>query len=180
MTAFVWVVRSLLLLLLLGLFLPFELIFALAFASPVAFVLSLLVLAVFGLGIVFALALHVLGSLIDIVLILGLIGIVWKWPRGMRGSSWDKLKIAFYSLKGAVREQIRRLTGTDIVILGGILLVVFALSLSSGLLHFLLTVATVLLVVGIVWKWPRHPRLGFFDKLRLALRELYNEIRRIA
>ncbi len=179
MTIFAWIVRGILLLLFLVFFLPFEIIFALVFASPVAFALGLLVLAFLVLGFVFALALHVLGNLIDILLILGLIGIVWKWPRGVRGSFFDKLRVSVRSLKRDLSEQMRRLSGADLALLGIILLIVFILSLSSGLLHFLLTVAVVLLTVGIVWKWPRDLRIGFVEKLRLALRALYDELRRI-
>lgn len=179
MTTFAWIVRGILLLLFFVFFLPFEIVFALVFASPVAFALSLLILVFLALGFTLALALHVLGNLIDILLILGLIGIVWKWPRGMRGSFSDKLSVSVRSLKRAISEQIRRLNGADLALIGIILLIVFILSLSSGLFHFLLTVTVVLLVVGIVWKWPRDLRIGFMEKLRLALQALYDEFRRI-
>jgi len=179
MTIFAWLVRGILLLLFFVFFLPFEIIFALVFASPVAFALGLLVLVFLALGFTLALALHVLGNLIDILLILGLIGIVWKWPRGVRGSFFDKLRISVHSLRRSLSEQVQRLSGSDLALLGIILLIVLILSLSSGLFHFLLTVAVVLLTVGVVWKWPRNLHASFMEKLRLALRALYDELRRI-
>ena len=178
MTVFAWAARLLLLLVLLVFFLPVELFLALAFASPLGLALVLLALVVFALGIVFALVFHVLGNLIDILLILGLIGVIWKWPRHMRGSFFDKLRVAVYSLRHTVTAYMRRLTGADIALIGTILVIVLVLSLSSGLLHFLLTVAVVLLAIGIIWKWPRNPRIGFWDKLHLALWALWGELRR--
>ena len=179
MTVFAWVIRGLLFLILVVFFLPFELIFAIAFASPVAFALGVLVLVFVALGFVLAVALHVLGNLLDVLIILGLIGIAWKWPRRMRGRFIDKLRVAIRSLRREVDYQLRHLTAADLLLLGLIGLLVLILSLSSGFLHFLLTVLVVLLIVGIVWKWPRGLRIRFLDKLRIALRALYYEIRRL-
>ncbi len=180
MTIFAWVIRLVLLTFYVAVLVPLGILVALVSASPVAFALFLFVLALTVVGIMFALAAHVLGSLIDVVLVLGLIGIAWKWPRGMRGRFIDKLRFAVRALRIEVEHGIRRLTGVDIAILGGIALVIVLLSLSSGVIHFFLTIAVVLLVIGIVWKWPRNPRIRFTDKLRLALRALYMELRRIS
>ncbi len=179
MTVFAWILRGILLLLFFVVLFPFEVILALALASPVAFALFLLVLVFFALVFVLALALHVMANLIDVLIIIGLIGIAWKWPRGMHGSFFDKLRFAIHSLKLELRRQMRHLTRADVGLIAGIFLLVLVLSLSSGALHFLLTVLVVLLLVGIVWKWPRDPRIRFLDKLRLALRTLFDELRRM-
>ena len=54
-------------------------------------------------------------------------------------------------------------------------MIAVVLILSSGMIHFFLTIAIVLVVIGIVWKWPRTPRLAFATKLRLALVSLRDE-----
>ena len=179
MTVFAWILRGILLLLLFVVLFPFEVILALALASPVAFAVFLLVLVFLVLIFVLALALHVLANLLDVLIILGLIGIAWKWPRGMRGSFFDKLRVAIHALKLELKAQMRYLTRADVGLIAGIVLIVLVLSLSSGALHFLLTVLVVLLLVGIVWKWPRNPRIRFLDKLRIALRALFDELRRM-
>ena len=179
MVLFAWLVRGILLVILLAFIFPAELLFAIVFDSPLALALGLLALVVIALEFVLAVALHVLGNLLDVLIILGLIGIAWKWPRGMRGRFIDKLRVAIRSLRREVDYQLRRLTAADLLLLGLIGLLVLILSLSSGFLHFLLTVLVVLLIVGIVWKWPRGLRIRFLDKLRIALRALYHEIRRL-
>ncbi len=179
MMVFAWILRGILLLLLFVVLFPFEIIVALAFASPVAFSLFLLILAVLVLGFVLALVLHILANLIDVLIIIGLIGIVWKWPRGMRGSFFDKLRVAIHSLKRELKAQVQHLTYTDALLIAGIFLIVLILSLSSGILHSLITVLVILLVAGIMWKWPRNLRTRFLDKLRIALHALLDELRRM-
>ncbi len=178
MAVFAWVLRLILLTVYLVFFLPLRILASLVLASPLSFTLFLLVLALFALGTVLALAVHVLGNLIDVILVLGLIGIAWKWPRGMRGRFSDKLRFALRALQMEIEHSLHHLTGTDLAIIGGIVLVIVLLSLSSGVAHFLLTISVVVLAIGVVWKWPRNPRMRFIAKLRFALRALYNELRR--
>ncbi len=179
MIIFSWVMRLLLLAIVVPFFIPFGMLFALVVASPLSLALFLLILAFFVLGIVFSVALGVIGSLIDLVIVLGLIGIVWNWPRGAHGRFVDKLGIASRRLRTFMRHQFRQLTAADLALCAVVILLAVVLSLSSGVIHFLLTVVITLLVIGIIWKWPRSYRLSFTAKLRVALRSLRNELRRL-
>ena len=178
MTVFAWVIRALLLLLLTPLLLPLASLIPAAFVSPFTLVLLILALALLALAIVLGLALGAFGRLVDLVIVLGFIALVWKWPRGIRAAFWDKPRLAYRSLIYAFRGQIRRLSSAELALCLGIVLIALILAISSGFLHFFLTVVVVLAAVGIVWKWPTASALPFLTKLRLALRELAKEIRR--
>lgn len=179
MTLFVWIVRVLLLLLLFPFLLPLGLLAPMIFLSPLSLALFLLALVLLALGVVLGVALGVIGNLLDLLIVLGLIGLVWKWPRGIKASFPDKLRLAYRSLRDAVRQQARRFTAADLALCLVVVLIAVVLSLSSGFLHFLVTVVVVLVIVGVVWKWPAASTLPFFTKLRIALRALRDELRRI-
>jgi hypothetical protein len=178
MFLFSWIVRGILLLVFFPLLLPLGWLASFVLCSPLALALFILSLALLSLGIVLGIALGVIGRLVDLILVLSLIGLVWKWPRGIRASFWDKLRLAYRGLRNSVREQIRRCSPTDFALCIVIALIALVLSLSSGFLQFLFTAAVVLLAVGIVWKWPTASTLPFSAKLRISLHELKEEIRR--
>lgn len=178
MSLFAWVVRGLLLLFFLPLLLPFGWLVPLVLGSPLALALLVLSLALLTLGIVLGIALGVIGRLVDLILVLSLIGLVWKWPRGIRGKFWDRLRLAYRGFRNSIREQIRRCSPTDFALCVVIALIALVLGLSSGLLQFLLTAAVVLLSVGLIWKWPAASTLPFSTKLRIAFYELKEEFRR--
>ncbi|MEA1871535.1 MAG: hypothetical protein U9N00_05025, partial [Candidatus Bipolaricaulota bacterium] len=132
---------------------PFGLLFSLIIASPLSLALFVLVLALLALGIVFGIALGVIGNLVDLVIVLGLIGIVWNWPRGAQGRFTEKLRLAYHRLRATLYRQVRQFTAADLAVTLVVILIAVVLSLSSGLIHFLLTLVIILAVVGIVWKW---------------------------
>jgi len=175
---FAWIVRALLLVCLLPVLLPLGRLTSTIFVSCLSVSLFLLVLAFLALGIVLGIALGVIGRLVDLVIVLGLIGLAWKWPRGIQATAAGKLRLAYRSLSNAICHQVRQCTAVDVALCLVVVLIALVLSLSSGLLHFLLTVIVVLAVIGIVWKWPRAPRLPFVKKLRLALDALWDDLRR--
>jgi hypothetical protein len=179
MSIFAWVVRLLLLSIVLPFIIPFGILFAVVVASPLSFALFVLMLALFVLGVFLSIALGVVGNLIDLVIVLGLIGIVWNWPRGRRGRFIDKLGISSRRLRVFVHHQLKQLRAADIAICVSLILIAVVLSLSSGLVHFFLTIVITLLVIGVVWKWPRYSRLPFSSKLRIALLALRDELRRL-
>jgi hypothetical protein len=178
MFLFSWIVRGILLLLFFPLLLPLGWLVPVVRGSPLTFALFVLSLALLTLGIVLGIALGVLGRLVDFILVLGLIGLAWKYPRGTRASFWDKLRLAYRGLRNSVRDQIRRCSPADFALCFVITLIAFILALSSGFLQFLFTAVVVLLTVGIVWKWPTASTLSFSAKLRISLRELKAEIKR--
>jgi hypothetical protein len=179
MILFAWIVRVLLFFLLLPFLLPLGIIFAAIFVSPLSFALFVLALVLLVLGVVLGVALGVIGNLVDLLIVLGLIGLLWKWPRGIEGRFSDKVRLSYRRLRNTIREQVRACTASDLALCLVIILIAIVLSLSSGFLHFVFTVGVVLAVVGVVWKWPRSPHLRFFVKLRIALQALRDELRRI-
>lgn len=178
MILFVWIVRAVLLVCILPLVFPLWVLGSAIFLSPLSFALFVLAVVLLALGIVLGIALGVIGNLVDLLIILGLIGLVWQWPRGIEGSFPDKLRLAYRGVRNAIRRQLRHCTSTDLALCLVVLVIALVLSLPSGLLHFLLTVLVVLAVVGVVWKWPAAPNLPFFTKLRISLQELKKEFRR--
>jgi hypothetical protein len=177
MTLFAWIVRALFLAFLLPLLLPLGLLVSMISVSPFSIALFVLALVLLALGVVLGIALGVIGNLVDLLIVLGLLGLAWKWPRGISANFWDKLRLSYRGLRNAIRQQIRRCSSADLALCLVVALIALVLSLSSGFLHSLFTIAVVLFVVGIVWKWPTAPTLPFFNKLRLALRELKEEIK---
>lgn len=177
MILFAWIVRAVLLVLVLPFLIPFGILFAMIFVSPLSFAMFILILALLALGTVLGVTLGVIGNLVDLVIVLGLIGIVWNWPRGAQGQFIDKLKLSYHRLRAALYHQVRQFTVIDLAVCLAIILIAVVLSLSSGLIHFLLTLVIILAVVGIVWKWPHTPRLPFITKLRLAIVALREELR---
>ena len=179
MIVFSWVVRLLLLVIVLPFLIPFGILFGLIIASPLSFAVFVLILALLVLGVLLGVALGVVGNLIDLVIVLALIGILWHWPRATGGRFVDKLRISSRRLRDVLRIQLRRFTTADLVICLLLILVAVILSLSSGLVHFLLTIFVTLLIIGIVWKWPRSSHLPLAAKLRIALVSLREELRRL-
>jgi len=174
---FVWIVRGVLLLFLVPVLFPVRLLIRRLALTPMTFALLTLALALLALAIVFGLLLGVLGRLVDVLLLLGLIGIAWNWPRGIRASFSRKLHLAYRGLRNAFARQVRCFTLVDFVLCFVTMLIAIVLSLSSGFLHFFLMIFVVLTVIGVIWKWPRSPHLPFLRKLKLALRSLWDDLR---
>jgi len=112
-----------------------------------------------------------------VLIVLILVGIVWKWPRGIDAPPLAKIRLAYRGLRNAFRQQLRHGSATEFALCLSVVILAIILSLSSGLLHFLLTVAVVLVVVGVVWKWPHGRQLTVPRKLQLALRALWDDLR---
>ena len=177
MILFAWIVRAVLLVGILPLVFPLWVLASAIFLSPLSFALFALAAVLLALGIVLGITLGVIGNIVDLLIILGLIALVWQWPRGIEGNFLDKLRLAYRGVRNALRKQVRRCSPTDLALCLVVLVIALVLSLSSGLLHFLLTVVVVLAVVGVVWKWPASPNLPFFTKLQISLQELKKEFR---
>ncbi len=173
----VWILRLVLLALFLPLLIPFGALAGAFVFSPIPVALLSLALALLALAVVLGLILGVLGTLVDVLIVLMLIGIVWKWPRGIRAPVPAKIRLAYRGLRNAFRQQLRHCSATDFALALAIVVIAIILSLSSGFLHFLLTVLAVLLIVGVVWKWPRSPHLPLLRKLQLSLRALWDDLR---
>ncbi len=173
----VWIVRLVLLAIFLPLLLPLGALAGAFVFAPISIALLLLAMALLALAIVLGLILGVLGTLIDVLIVLLLIGLAWRWPRGIQATFPMKMRWAYRALRGAVARQLRHCSATDFALCLSIAIIAIVLSLSSGLLHLVLTIAVVLTVVGVVWKWPRSPHLPFLRKLRLALGALWADLR---
>ena len=173
----VWILRLVLLTVFLPLLIPFGALAGAFVFSPIPVALLALALSLLALAVVLGLILGVLGTLVDVLIVLVLIGIAWKWPRGIRAPLPAKIRLAYRGLRNALRQQLRHCSATDFALALAIVVIAIILSLSSGFLHFLLTVLAVLLIVGIVWKWPRTPHLPLLRKLQLALRALWDDLR---
>jgi len=173
----VWIVRLVLLAVFLPLLVPFAALAATFVFAPMPIALLLLALALLALAVVVGLVLGVLGTLIDVFVVLALVGIVWKWPRGIRAPVAAKLRLAYRNLRNAVVKEVRCGSATDFALCLSIAVFSVILGLSAGILQFLLTVAVVLVIVGVLWKWPRAPRLPLSRKLCLALRALWDDLR---
>ncbi|MFC2108652.1 hypothetical protein ACFLS5_04235 [Candidatus Bipolaricaulota bacterium] len=174
---FIWIVRSVLLFLLLPIIIPFRAFLRTFHVSAMSFALLLLAFALGALAIVLATILGVLGKLFDALIVLGIVLLLWKWPRGIRAQFHEKLRLAYRAAQNAACEQFRCSTGIDLAFCIAILAIAIVLSLSSGLLHFLVTVLVVLSVIGVIWKWPHSKYLPFLQKLRFAARALWRELR---
>jgi hypothetical protein len=173
----VWILRLVLLVIFLPLLIPFGVLASAFVFSPVPIALLLLALALLALAVVLGLILGVLGTLVDILIVLTLIGIAWKWPRGIRATVPAKIRLAYRGLRNAFCLQLRHCSATESALCLSVVIIAIILSLSSGFLHFLLTVGVVLLIVGVVWKWPRSPHLALLRKLQLSLRALWDDLR---
>jgi hypothetical protein len=173
----VWILRLVLLAAFLPLLIPFGALAGAFVFSPIPVALLALALSLLALAVVLGLILGVLGTLVDVLIVVILIGIAWKWPRGIRAPLPAKIRLAYRGLRNAFRQQLRHCSATDFALALAIVVIAIILSLSSGFLHFLLTVLAVLLIVGIVWKWPRSPHLPLLRKLQLALRALWEDLR---
>ena len=173
----VWILRLVLLVIFLPLLIPFGALASAFVFAPIPIALLLLALALLALAIVLGLILGVLGALVDALIVLLFIGMFWKWPRGIRATLPSKIRLAYRSLRNAFCQQLRHCSATDFALCLSIVIIAIILSLSSGFLHFLLTVCVVLVIVGVVWKWPRSPHLRMLRKLQLALRALWEDLR---
>lgn len=173
----VWIVRLLLLAALLPLLVPFAAIAQGFVCTPIAIALLALAFALLALAFVLGLILGVLGTLVDVLIVSLLVGLAWKWPRGIQAPLPAKIRLAYRGLRNVLRRQLRHGSTTDFALCLAVVIIATILSLSSGLLHFVLTVCVVLLVVGVVWKWPRTPHLPVLRKLHVALRALWDDLR---
>jgi len=173
-----WTIRLVLLLGLLPFLVPFHVLSATFAVAPIPVALFLLALALMALAGTLGLILGVLGTLIDVLIVVLLLGIAWHWPRGLRAPLSSRIRLAFRGLRNALGRELRCCSATDAALCLAVVLLALVLSLSSGLLHFALSVAVVLLIVGVVWKWPRSPHLPVLRKLALALRALWADVRR--
>jgi len=172
-----WVVRGILLLLFLPILVPFRVLFRAFRYTGISIALLLLSLAMLCLAIVLAIITGVLGPLLDVLIVSALILMVWKWPRGLRAQFPEKVRLAYRGAFNAACDRFRCSTGIDYCFCVSIVLFALVLSLSSGFLHFAITVLVVLAVIGIIWKWPTSSHLPLQRKLVLALRELWKEMR---
>jgi hypothetical protein len=173
----VWILRFVLLAVFLPLLVPLGVLAGTFVFAPIPIALLLLAMALLALAIVLGMILGVLGALVDTLIVLMLIGIAWKWPRGVRAALPAKIRLAYRGLGNAIRQQFRHCSATDFALCLSVAVIAIILSLSSGLLHFFLTVCVVLVIVGVVWKWPRSPHLPLLRKIRLALRALWADLR---
>lgn len=174
---FVWILRLVLLMIFLPLLIPLGVLVSAFSFAPIPMALLALALALLALAVVLGLVLGVLGTLVDVLIVLTLIGMFWKWPRGIRATVPAKIRLAYRGLRNAIRRQLRHCSTTDFALSLSIVIIAIILSLSSGFLHFLLTVCVVLLIVGVIWKWPQSPHLPVLRKLQLALRALWEDLR---
>lgn len=175
----VWILRGALLGLLLPLLFPLYAMRS-AFAwSGLGTVLLVLAAALVALAVVCALALGILGRVFDALIVFGLLGLVLCWPRGVRAPILRQITLAYRSLRRTIAGQVARCSLVDYAMCLGVSSLAIVMSVSSGLLHFLASALVVLLVVGLVWKWPRTQGLPFFRRLRRAFRALIDEIRRM-
>lgn len=173
----VWILRLVLLVLFLPLLIPFGILVSSFVVAPISIALLLLALALLALAAVLGLILGVLGTLADVLIVLMLLGIAWKWPRGIRAQLPVKLRLAYRGLGNAIRQQFRHCSATDFALCLSVAMIAIILSLSSGLLHFALTILVVLVIVGLVWKWPRGKHIPLLRKLKIALRTLWDDLR---
>jgi hypothetical protein len=173
----VWIVRGVLLAALLPVVLPLRMLWTTFTVTPIGIALLALALALLALGVVFGLLLGVLGGVADVIILFGLIGLAWHWPRGIRAAIPVRLRLAYRGAKNALARQVRCLTLIDFAFCLVIVLIAIVLSLSSGFFQFFATILIVLIVIGVIWKWPRSPHLPFVRKLRLALRALWQDLR---
>ena len=173
-----WILRAVLLAVLLPLAIPLQILSRALVFAPIPVALLLLALALLALAIVLGLILGVVGTLVDVLLVLILIGVIWHWPRVIHAPVLARLRLAVRGLRNALGRELVRCSTSDAALCLAIVSLAVVLSLSSGVLHFLLTVAIVLLVVGVVWKWPRSPHLPALRKLQLALRALWDDLRK--
>jgi hypothetical protein len=175
---FIWIVRGVLLLLLLPIIVPIRAFVRSFRVTPMSLVLFVLALALDALAIVLSVILGVLGAFLDALIAIGIVILLWKWPRGVRAQLLSKLRLAYRSAQNAACEQFRCSSPIDLAFCLAVLALALVLSLSSGLLQFALTVLVVLVVVGVVWRWPQSSHMPFMQKLRLALRDLWRQLRR--
>jgi len=173
----VWVIRGVLLAAMLPLVLPVRMLWTTFTPTPIGIALLALALALLALGVVFGMLLGVLGGAADVLILLGLIALLWHWPRGVQATIPVRIRLAYRGAKNSLARQIRCLTLIDFAFCLVIVLIAVVLSLSSGLLQFFATILIVLLVIGLIWKWPRSPHLPFVRKFRLAIRALWEDLR---
>jgi len=172
-----WIVRGILLLLFLPILVPFRVLFRAFRYTGISIALLLLSLAMVALSIVLATITGVFGSLVDVLIVSAFVLMLWKWPHGLRAQVPEKIRLAYRGAFNAACDRFRCSTGLDYCFCVAIVLFALVLSLSSGFLHFAITVIVVLGVIGIFWKWPASSHLPLQRKIHIALRELWQELR---
>jgi hypothetical protein len=175
----VWIVRAALVALLVPVLLPLRAMRRSFVRSGLGLALLCLGWVLVALAIVCAVALGILGRLFDTFIVVGAIALFFRWPRGVRGSFAANTVRAYRGLRRTVAHQLETCSLVDYSLCLGITLLAVVMSLSSGLLSLLLTLLVALFVVGLVWKWPGETQAPFAAKLRKALRDLLDEIRRV-
>jgi len=173
----VWVVRGLLLFALFPIVVPIRAFVRTYRSSPLSIWLLTLAASLNALAIVLAIVAGVVGELMDVLIVFGLFLLLWKWPRGVRAQLHEKLRLAYRGAQNAACEELRCSSTIEMAFCMTIIAFAIVLSLSSGLLYFLTTVAVVLFAIGLVWKWPHSEHLPFLHKLKFAARALGRELR---
>lgn len=179
MTSVLWILRGILLLWMMPVLFPVSTLRTIAVITPIGLALSALAVALLALALVFAVLLGVLGRLFDVLIYLFLFGLLLEFPYGdARESFLRRLAIAHRRLRRVVSDRLGRSTLVEYGICLAVTLIALALSVSIGLLHLLGMVLVVLLLAGVIWKWPHQTRLPRWKKLTIAMRALFEEIRR--
>lgn len=175
----VWILRGVLLALFLPLLFPLYAIKEAFAFTGLGVALLVLAAAFVALAVVCALALGLLGRVFDALIVFGLLGLLIRWPRGVRAPFHRQATLAYRSLRRAIAAQLRRCNLVDFAMCLGVSLLAVVMSVSAGSLNLLVSALVVLLVIGLVWKWPKAEGLPPPRKLRLAFRALLDEIRRM-
>ena len=173
----IWIFRLVMLVVFLPLVVPWVFLVSTFAVSGVSIGLALLALALLAFGVFVGLLRGVLGPLVDFFLVVLLISLLWNWPRGLRASFPEKLRLAFRGLYNATCHQLRHCTLLEFLFCVAVVLIALVLSLASGFFYLLLTVILVLLLIALIGRWPRGP-LPFERKLRIALDSLWEDLRK--
>ena len=177
MNTAIWIARALALAAFLPAIFPPHAIASAFSTSAIGLALLALALALLVLAVVIGAIHGVLGSAADTLLLFGALSLLMKWPRGIRGRPLEKLKLAYRGLRNETARQLSHCTLVDYAFCLVVGLNAIILGLAAGIISFLATVTVVLLVAGLLWKWPTAPDLSFRHRLRIALREFLTAVR---
>ena len=177
MRIFLWIVRAVVLASFLPAVFPPHAVATAFTATPISLALSALALALLALAVLIGSIHGVLGSAADTLILFGALSLWMKWPRGIRGRPLEKLKLAYRGIRNETARQLGHCTFVDYAFCLVVGLIAIILGLAAGIISFLATVSVVLLVAGLLWKWPTAPDLSFRHRLRIALREFLTAIR---
>ena len=172
-----WIVRVLALASFLPAVFPPHAIASAFTTSAIGLALLGLALALLALAVVIGAIHGVLGSAADTLILFGALSLLMKWPRGIRGRPLEKLKLAYRGLRNETARQLSHCTLIDYAFCLVVGLNAIILGLAAGIVSFVVTVAVILLIAGVLWKWPTAPDLSFRHRLRIALREFLAAVR---